>query len=120
MVKYLRNYGWHFSRKMLDFAVGRMKDRNGGKLQPVTKEQFDELMKRYNVELENDEACDGLYVLNMGRADFFKSSIPDEAHLAVFVKDVLDDPDGYPGIVFNRWYADMVKKGIPIDWDEML
>jgi hypothetical protein len=28
--------------------------------------------------------------------------------------------DGYDGIVFNRWYADMVKTGVPIEWDEML
>lgn len=29
-------------------------------------------------------------------------------------------PDGYDGIVFNRWYADTVHLGIPIDWDEMV
>ena len=35
-------------------------------------------------------------------------------------EDVIDDEDGYDGIVFNRWYADMVRIGIPIEWDEML
>lgn len=34
--------------------------------------------------------------------------------------DVIDDEDAYDGIVFNRFYADMCKKGIPIDWAEML
>jgi hypothetical protein len=28
--------------------------------------------------------------------------------LALYVKDVIDDEDGYDGIVFNRWYADTV------------
>ena len=32
----------------------------------------------------------------------------------------IDDKDGYDGIVFNRWYADTVTSGIPIEWDEML
>lgn len=27
-----------------------------------------------------------------------------------------DDVDGYDGIAFNRWYADMCRKGIQVDW----
>ena len=27
---------------------------------------------------------------------------------------------GYDGLVFNRWYADMCKKGISIDWANMI
>lgn len=34
--------------------------------------------------------------------------------------DVIDDPDGYDGLVFNRWYADMCRQGIPIDWHEFI
>lgn len=34
----------------------------------------------------------------------------------VYVKDVIDDVDGYDGIAFNRWYADMCRKGIQVDW----
>ena len=56
----------------------------------------------------------------MCKADFLNSSVPDEKHLAKYVKDVIDDDDAYDGIVFNRWYADMCKKGIVIDWYEML
>ena len=32
--EYLENYGWHFSKKMCEFAVSRMKDRNGKKIEP--------------------------------------------------------------------------------------
>jgi hypothetical protein len=56
----------------------------------------------------------------MGNNDFFGSSIIDEKHLALYVKDVIDDKDGYDGIVFNRWYADMVFQGIPIEWEDMV
>lgn len=28
--------------------------------------------------------------------------------------------DGYDGLVFNRWCADMCKQGIPIDWDKFI
>lgn len=37
-------------------------------------------------------------------------------HLCLYVKDVIDDVDGYDGIAFNRWYADMCRKGIQVDW----
>lgn len=36
--------------------------------------------------------------------------------LCLYVKDVIDDVDGYDGIVFNRWHADMCRKGIQVDW----
>ena len=37
-------------------------------------------------------------------------------HPGYYVKDVIDDVDGYDGIVFNRWYADMCRKGVQVDW----
>ena len=40
----------------------------------------------------------------------------DGLHLCLYVKDVIDDVDGYDGIAFNRWYADMCRKGIQVDW----
>lgn len=44
------------------------------------------------------------------------NSVPDGLHLCLYVKDVIDDVDGYDGIAFNRWYADMCRKGIQVDW----
>lgn len=63
---------------------------------------------------------DYVYVANMCKADFLGSSVVDENHLAKYVKDVIDDADAYDGIVFNRWYADMCRKGIAIDWENMI
>ena len=116
MKRYLKYYGQHFNKKLCDFAVSKM---NHGK-QPVNKEKVDEALKNYNIKLENNELYDYIYVYNMGNNDFMGSSILDERHLAMYVKDVIDDKDGYDGIVFNRWYADTVTLGIPIDWEEML
>lgn len=56
----------------------------------------------------------------MCKADFLGESVPDEKHLAKYVKNVIDDVDGYDGLVFNRWYADMCKKGISIDWADLV
>jgi hypothetical protein len=87
---------------------------------PISKEKADEIMERNKVFVDNNELYDYVYVINMGNNDLMGSSIVDEKHLALYVKDVIDDEDGYDGIVFNRWYADTVRKGIPIEWDEVI
>ena len=116
MNRYLKYFGQHFNKRLCQFAVSKMKH---GKT-PVTKEQVDEVLKKHGITLKNNELYDYVYVYNMGNNDFMGSSIADEKHLAMYVKDVIDDIDGYDGIVFNRWYADTVVQGIPIEWNEML
>lgn len=56
----------------------------------------------------------------MAKADFLGSSVTDERHLALYIRDVIDDIDAPDGLIFNRWYADMCYMGLPIDWEEML
>lgn len=86
-------------------------------VEPITREQLDNMMKQSNVHLtNNDNPYDAVFVANMCKADYLGSSVPDGLHLCLYVKDVIDDVDGYDGIAFNRWYADMCRKGIQIDW----
>ena len=116
MKRYLKYYGQHFNKKLCDFAVSKM--RHGKS--PISKDKTDEILSKNNITLDNNELYDYVYVINMGNNDFLGSSIIDEKHLAMYVKDVIDDEDGYDGIVFNRWYADTVRLGIPIEWSEMI
>lgn len=123
MVAYMRHYGPHFNRKLFEFAANLMvKDIDGkeSKLVPYSKEQVKTILNTNNISLKNDQLYDSTYIANMCKADFLGSSIKDERHLALYIKDVIDDPDGYDGIVFNRWYADMCYTGVAIDWEEML
>ena len=125
MINYLRHNGRHFNKKLCDFAISKMKYHKPStgevvKLVPISKEHIDSLLKTYKIELNNNELYDYVYVANMCKADFFGSSVPDDQHLCKYVKDVIDDIDGYDGIVFNRWYADMCRKGVPISWEDML
>lgn len=119
MLNYLRNYGYHFNKKAFDFAVSLMR-RGGSPIQKISKEDVDILMQRYGLEMTNNVMYDAAYVANMCKADFFKSSIQDEHHLALFVKDYVDDSDQVDGFIFNRWYADMMHSGTPIEWEDLL
>lgn len=125
MLVYMRNYGPHFNRKLFEFAVSKMKIYDESrdeekKLSPISKQDVDNILRNYSIKLKNNQLYDAAYVANMCKADFFGSSITDEKHMALYIKDVIDDVDAIDGIVFNRWYADICYSGIAIDWEEML
>lgn len=119
MINYLRYNGPHFSEKLCDFAVSQMM-RDGKPIKPFTKEEVENMLKTNGITLKNNALYDHVFVANMGKADYLGKSIANEKNLAMYVKDVIDDEDGYDGVPFNRWYADMSRKGKPIDWNEFL
>lgn len=110
----------HVSRATLNRMIidGRVPTPN--KTLGGDKYWFQDELDDYNIELKENQLYDYVYVANMCKADFLGSSIDDERHLCLYVKDVIDDLDGYDGLVFNRWYADMCRQGIPIDWHEFI
>lgn len=120
MDAYLSVYSWHFSKKLCEWAVSKMRDRNGNKVQLKPKEEVDAILKRNNIQLENDRGYDAVFVMHMGMSDYMGSSIIDEPHLARYVKDVLDDEDGYDGIALTRFLADCNAKGEPIIWQDVI
>jgi len=57
----------------------------------------------------------------MCKADYLGSSIPDsDYNLCMYVKDTIDDPDGYDGQPFNRWLSDVTGMHIQVDWSEFV
>ena len=123
MMMYLRNYGPHFNKKLCKFAVNHMykkEDNSERRITSMSKEEVENILSRHNVVVERGQLHDATYVANMCVADFLNSSIPDERHLALYVKDVIDDVDAPDGLLFNRFYADCCYKGIVIDWEDMI
>ena len=123
MEDYLGYYGWHFSKKMCEWASSRMyKDVDGKKeyIDAYTKDQIDSLLRKYGKTLNNNKGYDYVYIANMCKADFLGSSIRDEMALIQYVIDVIEDPDAYEGMPFTRFYADCVGSGTPIVWEDML
>jgi hypothetical protein len=120
MKTYLSNYGWHFNKKLCEWAISMMRDRNKAKLPLIEKDKIEAMLKQYGVEITTDKLYDAMYVLHMAKSDYMGSSITDEAHLAKFVGDYINDPDGYDGIALTRFYADCMGKGIGIEWEDVL
>lgn len=120
MDAYMSSYGHHISKAMYRWAVSQMRDRNGNKPKPMEMEEVKKLLDVYRVEVKNDKGYDVPYVFMMAKMDYYESSIPDEPHLAKFVKDYLDDPDGSPTRAFDELYIKTVAMGIPLVWEDLI
>lgn len=117
---YMSHNGPHFNKACCEFAVAQMYTDEDEEFTPFTKEQVNGFLQSYNIKVKNNKLYDAVYVANMCKADYLGDSVPNEEHLAKYIKNTLDDPDGFEGLTFNRWIADMKWVGIPIPWDEFI
>lgn len=121
MDAYLASHGHHFSKPMLEWAVSMMRDTHGNKVSIPDKKKIDEKLASYGVELEQNKGYyDPIYVWCMAKSDYMDSSLEDEMHLAKYVKDFIDDPDGNPTRAFDEFYINCIAKGIDIPWEDMI
>jgi hypothetical protein len=123
MEEYLSMYGWHFSKKMCEWASSKMYKNNNGKkeyIDPYTRNRLDDLLNIYGIKLRNNKGYDDVYIANMCKADFLGDSVKGEDGLVLYVRGVIDDPDGYEGLPFTRFYADCIGSGTPIPWEDVL
>lgn len=121
MDAYLANHGRHFSKPMLEWAVSMMRDRKGAKMSVPEKKKTDEVLRSFGVELERNKGYyDATYVWCMAKSDYLGSSLQDDAHLALFVKDYIDDKDGNPTRAFDEFYINCIAKGIDIPWEDVI
>ena len=123
MKSYINNYGCHFNKKLCEEATRNMYKKVNGReepIQPYTKEQVENLLKQNNIKLERGRLYDCVYVANMCQADYLGKSVPDLNHLAMFVRDMIDDPDAEEGFIFNRFIADCMFMNNPIEWEDVI
>ena len=73
-----------FKMKVKDEATGKEK-----KLDPWSKDEVDDMLKANGITIEHDKGYDVAYVANMLKADFFKKSLVDEAHLCKHISATL-------------------------------
>lgn len=123
MKHYINNYGCHFNKKLYEEAVSRMFKESNGKeesIKPYSKEQVERLLESYDIRLKRGKLYDACYVACMCKADYFGKSVPDEEHMAMFIRDMIDDPDATDGFIFNRFIADCMFMDNPVEWEDVI
>lgn len=116
---YISKYGPHFNAALCNYATSLM-IKNGKPLEVCSKEQVDKLLTNYGLILNHNKGWDYVFVANMGKADYLNSSIPDEKHLAWYIKDTIDDEDASEGTTLYRWCATMKANQKSIDWKHFI
>ena len=118
--QYLEKYGKHFTIKLADFASKQMVNSDGtNKHWDVTdiKQIIDEL--GYIIPLSSTIG-DIIYTANMAYADFYPLLSKDAKSCVRYAMEVAGDKDGYEGIQFCRWMADIKNKNLEIDWNSFI
>ena len=124
MLAYITHYGFHFSKKACEYAIKKMRRLNSeGKMvgiKPITKDEVDQKLRQHNIELEHNELYDATYLYHMLVADSLGSSLEDEKHLLLNIKDRLDDPDGSDELPFRCFIQCSIATGHPIEFADLL
>jgi hypothetical protein len=94
--------------------------KNDKKLDQLSKDFVDKALLNNDIVLNNNVGYDYIFVANMCKADYYGSSITDEKHFALYIKDTIDDEDAGDGTTMRRWYATMIANGVMIDWKEFI
>ena len=118
--QYLEKYGKHFTIKLADFASKQMVNSDGtNKHLDVAdiKQIIDEL--GYIIPLSSTIG-DIIYTANMAYADFYPLLLKDAKSCVRYAMEVAGDKDGYEGIQFCRWMADVKNKNLEIDWNSFI
>ena len=118
--QYLEKYGKHFTIKLADFASDYMANSDcTNKHWDVSdvKQIIDEL--GYIIPLSSTIG-DIIYTANMAYADFYPLLLKDAKSCVRYAMEVAGDKDGYEGIQFCRWMADVKNKNLEIDWNSFI
>lgn len=118
--EYIGMYGYHFNKKLYEFAVSQMKPISGDKVTPKSKEEVAQFLTANGVTVKNNKGWDVPYVHAMLYADCWGSSYKTEKDLAQGIKDFQDDIDGYDEKAFDSFVVKCRAKRSPIFWDEFL
>lgn len=116
---YVHKHGYHFTDKLSEIASERMQNANGTLHRWNCSDVFRELE---NMQIHDYGSCtlgDITYLANMAYADFFPEVLTDEHSCIKYAVAVAHDIDGYDGIVFSRWIADLIgNQTTDISWEK--
>lgn len=116
--EYIKHHGHHFTEKLAEHVSKEMKNMNGSKHSWTCEQVKQELQLRNIHSYGHCSLGDITYLANMAYADFFPNVLETEQMCIKYAIAVSQDIDGYDGIAFCRWKADVKNKKLDIDWED--
>lgn len=118
---YINKHGYHFTDNLAEHACSDMINADGSSHRWTTEEIKNILHPYGEHAYRKCTLGDMTYLANMAYADFYPNVIHSEDECIEYAIATANDPDGYEGIVFLRWMADIIGKKITtIEWDKYI
>lgn len=109
---YIDQHSKHFDEKSLSFTLSHMVNNNSSD-HKFTTEFIQQYLNDNNIHIgNNSNIYDVTYTANMAYADFYPDILHSEVECIKYILAVANDVDGYEGIQFRRWLADLISKNI--------
>lgn len=117
--QYIAQNGYHFNCKMADFVTRHHLINADGTKHNWTSEQVKAALMDESNPL-NHTWGDAAYLANWIYSDQYPMPYRTETEVLDATKRMLKDPDGYEGMVFMRWLADLIGRRENVEWAEYL
>ena len=118
--EYVKKHGYHFTDELADYASKLMKNSD------KTPHNWNSQAVKKTVEAmgiyipAKSTLGDIAYTANMAYADFYPDLLQDTTSCIKYALKVANDVDGYEGMAFCRWTADIIGKAVSIDWEKFV
>lgn len=117
--EYIMKHGYHFTGALADCATSKMINSDGRKHNWTTDQIRQQLVMHGITDTGNCTLGDIAYLANMAYADLFPNVLNSEHACIKYAIAVAKDPDGYDGMAFSRWIADLIgKRVVDIEWEK--
>nr|DAE53355.1 MAG TPA: hypothetical protein [Bacteriophage sp.] len=121
LIKYKAKHGSHFTDDLATWASKQMQNAHGEANHHWSVADVKSAFERFGLSKPEEITWgDIAYAANMHYADYYGVSLKTETDCVRQAYADAADPDGYPGKIFNRWFADVLgsKKAVP--WEDFI
>lgn len=117
--EYIARHGYHFTPELADCATKMLVNTNNREHRWTADQIRQQLLIHGISDTGKCTLGDITFLANMAYADFYPEVLTSEHACIKYAIAVSKDPDGYEGIVFSRWIADLIGRKITsIDWEK--
>lgn len=117
--EYKQKHGMHFSDNMSMWASAHMVNSDG-KDHCWSIDDVKSAFSTLGYKLKNGYTWgDVTYMANMLYADYSKC-IKSDIDAVKMAYAITEDPDGYDGMIFNRYTADIMSKNVEVPWKKLI
>lgn len=116
---YKMHHGMHFSNRLAEYSSSKMINANNTHHMWTCKD-VEEAFSALGFKLpEKYTWGDATYAANMIYSDYAQL-LKVDTDAVKMAYALLTDPDGYEGMIFNRYTADIMEKGECIPWKDLI